>query len=257
MIENGKAEINIIEEESKISEEIKKTKINITKEEFLENLKEIINEIKIGQSYEYIGDDYNLLIKPTNSTFLQNSSHVNFVRCENTLREILKISSSRILTFLQMEINNKNEQSLVNRVEYQVYDDNKSLLDLTLCNDSNIGVFYSIKNNSKIDIKSVSSFKEKGIDIFNINDSFFHDICKPYSNSKNDIILKERIKDIYQNYSICDEGCIYNQINTEYMTIECDCKIKTNLTINETSLNLNQYEDIKTESNFGLIKCYN
>ena len=40
------------------------------------------------------------------------------------------------------------------------------------------------------------------------------------------------------------------------MTISCDCKVKTNISINETSLNLKQYDSIKTDSNFGLIKCY-
>ena len=49
----------------------------------------------------------------------------------------------------------------------------------------------------------ISRFKDLGVDIFNINDSFFNDICHPYSDSKNDIILEDRIIDIYQNYSLC------------------------------------------------------
>ena len=144
---------------------------------------------------------------------------------------------------------------MINKVEYQAYDDNKNLLDLSICNDSNIQIFYSIKNS--LDINTISNFKNSGIDIFNINDSFFNDICHPYSDSNNDIVLEDRIKDIYQNYSICEEECNYNEIITEYMTIECDCKVKNNLTINESSLNLEKYDDINIDSNFGLIKCYN
>ena len=47
----------------------------------------------------------------------------------------------------------------------------------------------------------INSLKNLGIDIFNINDSFFWDVCEPYSNEENDLILEDRIKDLYQNYS--------------------------------------------------------
>ena len=41
------------------------------------------------------------------------------------------------------------------------------------------------------------------------------------------------------------------------MNIYCDCKVKTNISLNETYLNIVRFDDIKIESNFGLIKCYN
>ena len=145
---------------------------------------------------------------------------------------------------------------MVNKVEYQVYDDIKNLLDLSICNDSNIKILHAIKDNSLIDIDSISNFKNLGIDLFNLSDSFFNDICKPYSNSNNDLILKDRIKYLYQNYFLCDDGCSYNEINTESMTISCDCKVKSNITKNITSENLEKLENIKTESSFGIIKCY-
>ena len=198
-----------------------------------------------------------MIIKPTNSSYLESTTNVNFTNCEKNLREILNISDSRILTFLQIEINNQIEQSLINKIEYQVYDDNKTLLDLSICNDINIQIFHLINNNSLIDIKSVSSFQALGIDIFNIHDSFFNDICNPYSIANNDVTLKDRIKDIYQNYSLCDGDCTYVEVNIENMTILCDCKVKTNININETYLNIEQFENIKKESTFGIIKCYN
>ena len=158
-------------------QEIQKIELKIDKEELLNNLTNLINNIEIGNNYEFIGEDYNVVIKPINSSYLESSTHINFTQCEITLRNILNISSSRILTFLQMEINNKNDKSITNNVGYQVHDDNKNLLDLSLCNDSNIQIFHSIKNSSLIDLNSISSFKNIGIDILNINDSFFNDIC--------------------------------------------------------------------------------
>ena len=247
----------LIEERTKEIDFIEQKEIKISKDNIIQNLTELIDNIAIGRNYKYIGEDYNIVIKPTNASYLETETHVNFTQCEKTLRKVLNISESRILTFLQMEIDNKNEKSLVNKVEYQVYDDNKNLLDLSICNDSNIQIFHAIKDNSLLNINTISSFKDSEIDIFNLEDSFFHDICQPYSDSKNDIVLKDRIKDIYQNYSLCDEGCTYNEINTELMTISCNCKVKNSINANETTLNMKKIDEIKTESNFGLIKCYN
>ena len=129
------------------------------------------------------------------------------------------------------------------------------MLDLSVCNDVEIQIYYSLKDNS-LDIDFISSFKDSGVDIFNINDSFFNDICHPYSDSNDDLVLEDRIKYIYQNYSLCDGDCIYNEFNIQYNTILCDCKVKSNLSTDESQLNLEQFDDIEIESNFGLIKCY-
>ena len=242
---------NIPKEDDKIF----KFKIDIPKEEIVENLDEIMDRIIIGRNFEISGDDYVIEIKPINSSYYENSTHINFSQCEIILRKENNISSEEILTFLQMEITNNKDESLVNQVEYQVYKKDKTSLDLSICNNAEIQIYYSLKDNL-LDIDYISSFKNSGVDVFNINDSFFNDICHPYSDSNNDLVLEDRIKYIYQNYSLCDGDCIYNEFNAEYNTILCDCKVKSNISTNETQLNIEQFDDIKIESNFGLIKCY-
>ena len=237
-----------------IENNIIRNKTDVKKDEIIDKIDEIMDSIEIGKNYEITGEDYTLTIKPTNISSLETSTHVDFTKCEEIIRKHYNISNSRIMTFLQMEIDNKNDQSLVNQVEYQVYDDKKNLLDLSLCKD--IKIFYALKDNS-LNISTISSFKESGIDIFNINDSFFNDICQPYSDSNNDIILEDRIKEIYQNYSVCDDNCNYNEFNETNMVISCDCNIKLNISTNDSSLNIKQLDDIDIDSNFGLIKCYN
>ena len=227
----------------------------IPKEEIIEKLDEIMDSIEIGKKYEISGDGFVIDIKPINSSSLENSTHINFIKCENILRKENNISSEEILTFLQMEIYNKKDASLVNQVEYQVYNNNKTLLDLSVCNNTEIQIYYSLKDNS-LDIDYISSFKNSGVDIFNINDSFFNDICHPYSDSNDDLVLEDRIKYIYQNYSLCDGDCIYNEFNTQYNTILCNCKVKSNISTDESQLNFEQFDDIEIESNFGLVKCY-
>ena len=74
-----------------------------------------------------------------------------------------------------MEIKNENKKSLVNKLEYQVFDDKKNYLDLSLCSDTNIKVFYALKKDL-IELSTISFFKDSDIDVFNIKDAFFNDI---------------------------------------------------------------------------------
>ena len=217
-------DISSISKTEIIEEEIITEKINITKENLIYEIPFIIKNVEVGKIYKKIGNDYNILIYPTNSTFLSSISHVNFSECETLLRNHYEIPDSTIITILQLELENENSQSLINQVEYEAYIENKTHLDLSLCNNTNIHIIYAIKNKSLIDFSKANSFKNLGIDIFNINDSFFNDICQPYSESDNDMILEDRIKDIYQNYSLCEIGCNYNNIDLENMTISCKCK---------------------------------
>ena len=53
------------------------------------------------------------------------------------------------MTFLQIELENDNSNSLINQVEYQALDGNKTILGLSICENANIQVFYSIKNNTR------------------------------------------------------------------------------------------------------------
>ena len=80
------------------------------------------------------------------------------MECEFTLKNHYHLPNESIITFFQMEISNTNERSLVNQVEYQVYDENKNILDLSICNDTNIKIFYGIKNNSKLDKSVLNTF---------------------------------------------------------------------------------------------------
>ena len=229
---------------------------NITKEEVLENIEKIMDNTIIGETYEYQQDDFNILIYPTDSNLLTNKTHINFIECESTLKSYYNLSNDSVITFFQMEISNKNERSLINQVEYQVYDEQKNLLDLSVCNNSNIKIFYGIKDNSNLDISILNSFKDSGVDVFNISDEFFNDVCYPYSENGNDLILEDRIKDIYQNFTLCEEGCTYDSIDIFNMLISCQCNIKENITTIIQEIKEEAVEKI-TSLNFEIIRCYN
>ena len=238
--------------------EIIKGKTNKTKEEMEDNLKEIIDVIEIGKKYIINGDDYNMTISPINVIDTFQSTYVELSICEQILRKQYNLSSDEVLTILQIEIDKKNEKALTNQVEYGIYDSNKKNLDLSYCKGVPIKVNYEIKDASLINKTMVSYYSEKGIDIFDSKDSFFNDICYSYSEGRSDIILKDRVLDIYQNFSLCDTYCTYEKIDIETMSVTCSCDVKLEINVEVSEpVFATIIEDSFKDSNFGVIFCYN
>ena len=86
--------------------EIIRRELKQSKEEFVNNIEKVIKSIDINKIYEMIGDDYTVMIRPTNSSPILSSTNVEFEPCEKNLRDYYNISYSRIITFLQLEKNN-------------------------------------------------------------------------------------------------------------------------------------------------------
>ena len=101
-----------------------------------------------------------------------------------------------------MEIKKDDQNALYNQIKYFTYDDKKQELDLNLCNDIETQIHYNLKEDSNIDILAVDGFKKKGIDIFNIKDEFFNNICTSFSDSDNDMILEDRIIGVIKCYNL-------------------------------------------------------
>ena len=233
-------------------------KSNKTKEEIIDNLNEVMKDYDIGKVYEIFGDEYNIKISPINTNSYKNiSTYIDFSNCENILRTSNGLSNSSILTVYQLEIDNKNEQSLINNVEYAVFDEGKNQLSLSVCKNEIIEINYQL-NTSKINISKVYYYAELGIDVFDIEHEFFNDICFSYSENGSDMILKDRISDIYENYSVCENNCKYEKVNLTQNTVSCKCTIKTNVDsiIEPPSLYVIIRDSFK-DSNVAVIKCYN
>ena len=233
-------------------------KSNKTKEEIINNIDKVMKDYDIGKIYEIFGNDYNIKISPINMKIHENiSTYIDFSNCENILREVNGYNSSNILTIYQIEIFNNNEKSLINDVEYAIFNEDKERLDLSVCKDEFIIINHQI-NTSMVNFSKISYYSNLGIDIFNAEDQFFNDICYSYSEGESDIILKDRISDIYENISVCESNCKYNNIDLTENTVSCNCSIKTHI---YTDAQLPGLEEIILDSfkdsNIAVIKCYN
>ena len=257
----------------------------LTKNEKIDYIEDIRNEIHTLMNktsldlMDQIIPDVSIHFITTNSNISEKSTYnITLGECEEKLRNHYNISSNRNLLILRLDI--FNESSLVNKVKYEVYDDNQNKLDLSVCEDTKIKIFYSIKNIPFLDIEQLKKFQKMNIDLLNPSDSFYNDICLTFFEGDSDVTLTDRRKKYFQNYTVCEENCNYDSIDLEKMKISCDCDIKkinininktklTGLDINITKLNNNTFGkkeeptvqgvvfDTVKDSSYNVIKCKN
>ena len=104
---------------------------------------------------------------------------------------------------------------------------------------------------------------QQGINIFDINDPYYKDICYDFDNpKKRDMALKDRIKETYVNVSLCDDGCINTGIDLQNNVATCNCKfndITDNDLIHENAALeylVGEFFELINSSNIMVLKCY-
>ena len=105
--------------------------------------------------------------------------------------------------------------TVVDQVEYQIFDEYNDKVDISVYDTIEIPIEYKIKDTSLLKLDDVLNFKNMGVDVFNLKDDFFNDICYAYSDNdtSSDMLLFYRVSDIYRNVSVCGEGCEYQLFN--------------------------------------------
>ena len=93
-----------------------------------------------------------------------------------------------------------------------------------ICKNQNVIMKESILFISGVNSSLFSFFANQGINVFNLSDSFYLDLCFHYkSPNEKDIPLKLRISIFFPNISLCDDGCVSKGINLSFMESICDC----------------------------------
>ena len=130
-------------------------------------------------------------------------------------------------------------------------------MDLSCCKNVKIQIQNKIRT-ELLDFEKIKNFQNKGIDIFNLKDDFFNDICYPYFDeiTDSDMILKDRASDIYLNYSICGKEREYELFNNDPTYVNCSCNVKQEICKDIKEGNFKTFFKPFLYSNFGVIKCY-
>ena len=228
--------------------------LNQTKNEIIDYIDKLIKDKIPEKSYIIDGPNYMVFINPTGKYIDDSNVIIDFSECEKILKEKYPNFSFRIL---QINSKNSNPNCLNEDVEYMVYNQFGERIDLSCCNNVKITIQNKI-DKASLDLEKILYFQNKGIDIFQLKDDFFNDICYPYSdeNSDSDVILKDRVSDIYQNYSLCEKECEYEIFNNDPIYVNCSCNVKQEVSKETKEGNYKTYIKSFLYSNFGIIKCY-
>ena len=229
-------------------------KTNIPQTSIYRNINKIISKVQIRNYYKIKGEDYNISISKLEEQ--NNGYFIDFLNCKEKLKEFYNYKE--LILFL-IEKNIDNEKWLNNEINYALFNENKEQLNLSICKDENITIHYKIKNDSLLNLSKITHFDELGVNVFNLEDRFFNDICFPYAENGADIILRDRLDYFYENFSVCEEGCIYEKTDILKKAFICNCPILYSFEDNKEKNNSqdNKIVTLKnSHSNIDVLKCY-
>ena len=276
-------------ETAKINEETEKNEDICKVDEILDNkCKRDITEDQVEEIYSYIkqnlignySENENIVINSDNVVFQissseeqknsnnPNISNIDLGDCEIELKRKNNISESKSLVIFKTDI--KSEDKTSTYIQYEVYNPNTlKQLNMSVCENLRIDIYPPISLNFE-QSELFSSLSNSGYNLFNENDSFYNDICTPYTTKNGtDILLIDRKIDIYSkngNMQLCQKDCILEFYNETSKKAKCNCAVqpdKENKNINKDKGERFDKKDISdnffktlSNSNFLVLKCY-
>lgn len=236
----------------------------------LENLANSINDTAKNYSIQYQHTERQVvLINGTDGKYktiiyehdecidkINNITKVNFHSCIEILREKYSISSTEPLIFLVTEI--KHNTTSTKQTAYAIYNKQGIPLNLNYCSIESFQVKVPITNPDLVHFDLAYNMSLVGVDIYNINDPFFNDICFPFTSEQGkDVSLEDRREDYYKNVSFCEADCEYEGI--DYLTKEakCQCTAKSNFITEALNnpITSDMFEMLQS-ANIKIFKCY-
>ena len=249
-----------------------------TESEFVEKKELDYNEIDLNaktyaEDFSYTDKHVNYYYNNLYSILLYKDSYcieelslnmpkVDFGNCYLKVIEQLDPPTTDKIIIALVEKFNKDKKSSTTYFFYHPTTGDK--IDVaTICKDEEVVVKESVLsqlNNSKVDLDSVLFLAGQNIDIFNLSDAFYTDICFHFeSPNGKDIPLKDRVLTYYPNVTLCDEGCEMKGVNLTTMESICECKFSDLLSFGENALVQNAFggfTNLLSSSNIMVFKCY-
>ena len=219
-------------------------------------------------------------------------SYIDISECIEKIYSVNNMKNNEDIVILKFDINKIPNNFLINPVEYRfINSETGQELDATVCEHNSIKISYPVhdlinkydtlmkklRKLEYINIDLISNNKEslrekfdKGkeivgeysdIDIFDINDKIYSDICIAVEVDGKDLVLEDRVNYLFPQLSLCENNCTYNHTDFQNERIYCDCsyKIEFDFEREYTSypeLNLKEISNNqKGNSNIAVLKC--
>lgn len=226
---------------------------------FDKNIRQYYESKLVNTNEEYTAVVYDSSTTSNKASGLTNLTEIELNECEKKLRERYELTNDEPLLIAQVDSISEEQNS--NIPYYSYYSQEGKKLDLAVCENISISIFVPISENKGLTLQSdyIESLSDQGIDVFNINDDFFHNKCVSFSSTNDtDVPMNDRRNEYYQNVSLCGEGCQYSGINTETHMAKCSCRLQNSgFASNMGKEIFNIFKSSITEGNFIVIVCYN
>ena len=183
-------------------------------------------------------------------------SYIDISECVDKIYKSNGMASNADIIILKFDIKNPITKYLVKPVEYKFINSlTGQELDASVCEHNSIKISYPLHDlisrydnlikKRKLDYMKIDltgnnkdSLREKldkgkeisqdfpDIDIFNINDKIYSDICIAVEINGKDLTLEDRINYFYPQMALCENNCTYNHTNFVNERIYCECSFK-------------------------------
>ena len=252
-------------------------KVYISENPFYSDSNQTIESIEVlamafAEEYSYTdnhiasfsNDEYGLLLYKNPrilNTAKLKTTDIDFGQCYEDVKKAYNITTNLITAVGEVKNSDNNNPS-----NFYLFFHPKTGAKLDagpICQNKSIEMKVPILDEKAENYELKSALTDQGINIYDINDPYYKDICYDFDNPKNkDMALKDRIKETYVDIQLCDEGCINTGVDLKNNVATCDCKfndITNNDIVHENAaldFLVGELFDIVNSSNILVLKCY-
>ena len=194
-----------------------------------------------------------------------NMAKIDFGICYKRMQQHIDTNEKLIIALVERTNGNQMKST-----SYSFYSpkDGEKLDSETLCKGEEVVVKKNVisqlnNSDSTINIESALYLTKQSIDIFNLSNEFYTDICYHFdSPNGKDVPFQDRIHYYYPNLTLCELGCVSQGVNFETMESICQCKINDIMNNDFVSENafvkdrLGEIAALLSSSNLLVLTCY-
>ena len=146
--------------------------------------------------------------KITTLEYLKNNNIMDFGKCEVLLKNHYHIDMNESLLMVIIDKKPGSEKSLITQIEYAPFHpEKKTPLDLSLCKDVKVILYYDVKG--EIDTDNLYKYDQKS--------DYYNDLCYP-NNTENgvDMTMNERRKKFAnKEMNLCEGNCDFDNFDIQ------------------------------------------
>ena len=196
-----------------------------------------------------------------------NITKIEYDSCIQQLKADNNISLNRDLIIAVIDLVSSEIDKHITSFGFFHPETGEKLDAVKSCSNKNVMMYENIFNIIE-DEYALGLLKDQKIDIFDLSNDFYNDICFHF-NSPNgkDATLQDRLKTFYPNITLCDDGCRNKGVNLTSMEAKCECifhdllsmsilnneLIGDNILVKET---IREFMDMLDNLNFEVLWCY-